>query len=337
MTARPGTSTLYVTEQVGRVRTITVDRGTYTLQPASLLDLHDEVGAGGERGLLGIAFSTDGGTLSTYFTDTDGKIHVVRWRMDGDRVDTASRTDLLVLDHARVNHNGGQLQTGPDGFLYLGIGDGGGGGDPDHNGQNPSTLYGKILRIDPLHDGTGGRPYAIPPGNPFANGGGAPEVWLYGARNPWRFSFDPAGDLWVADVGQDEVEEIDRLPAADGGAGRGANLGWNQMEGSRPYNGGTPPPGSILPIFEYTHDNGSCSVIGGSVYHGTKVPALTGVYLYGDYCIGDVRGLLTDGATVVDDESLGASVDMLTSFGVDDSGELYAFSQGGAMYAITAA
>jgi glucose/arabinose dehydrogenase len=338
MTARKGTSTLYVAEQPGRIKTVRVGNGAYTIDSAPLLDINQDVGFGGERGLLGLAFSPDGGKLYTYFTDTDGQIHLLQWTMNGDAVDTSSRKELLSLDHARPNHNGGQLQFGPDGFLYIGIGDGGGGGDPDHNGQNPRTLYGKVLRIDPSKAGTDGRNYAIPAGNPFADGtNGAPEVWIYGARNPWRFSFDTSGDLWIGDVGQDAVEEIDRLPAAAGGAGRGANLGWNQMEGSRPYMDGSPPPNSTLPIFEYTHDNGACSVIGGSVYHGTKVPALAGIYLYSDYCVGDVRGLLTQNGTVVDDTSLGANVDHITSFGVDNDSELYAFSQDGGMFTFGAA
>jgi glucose/arabinose dehydrogenase len=335
MTARPGSTTLYVAEQPGRIRTVSVANGTYALDLAVLLDLHDEVSSGGERGLLGLAFSPDGSKLYTYFTDTDGQLHLVRWTMAGDAVDRSSRKELFVLPHDRPNHNGGQLQFGPDGFLYIGIGDGGGAGDPDQNGQNPNTLYGKILRIDPSTPGADGKPYAIPADNPFIAGGGAPEVWLYGARNPWRFSFDRNGDLWIGDVGQDDVEEVDHLPATGGrDAGRGANLGWSQMEGSRPYHGGSPPAGSILPVFEYTHDNHACSVIGGYVYRGTRIPALDGVYLYGDYCVGDVRGLRVTGDHVDDDASLGADVDLLTSFGVDGNGEQFAFSQGGAMFRI---
>lgn len=339
MTSRPGSPILYVAEQAGRIRTLRVnaDGTTGTVDSAPLLDISSEVDGRGERGLLGLAFSADGKTLFTYHSDKDGTNHVVSHTMNGDQIDTDSRLEILTLVHQRPNHNGGQLATGPDGMLYIGVGDGGGGGDPDRNGQNKSTLYGKILRIDPAKPANG-KNYGIPPGNPFADGSGAPEVWVYGARNPWRFSFDrQTGDLWVGDVGQNEIEEIDFLPNIPGeGAGRGANLGWRNMEGSRPYEGGSPPANAVAPVFEYNHDNNECSVISGFVYRGKAVPDLNGVLAYADYCTGPIRGLLTDDGNVVDEASLGARTPQLTSFGQDNDGEQYVLSQTGGVYRMAA-
>jgi glucose/arabinose dehydrogenase len=259
--------------------------------------------------------------------------------MSGDRADSRSRRDLLTIPQPFANHNGGQLQLGPDGFLYVGMGDGGGAGDPEGNGQNPATLLGTILRIDPQAS-TPDRGYAIPAGNPYILGGGAPEVWITGARNPWRFSFDRlTGDLWVADVGQDELEELNLLPADASGmnAGRGANLGWPAMEGDQPFSSGEPPPGAVAPILTYGRDSGACSVIGGYVYRGTAIPALQGAYLYGDFCTGEVRALLAIGGIVVDDRPLGITVPDLASFGQTSGGELMTMSKGGEIRLITPA
>ena len=215
------------------------------------------------------------------------------------------------------NHNGGDIEFGPDGYLYVALGDGGSGGDPEGNGQDTRRPAGE----DPAHRpvGAGGNEYGIPEDNPFADGGGAPEVWLYGVRNPWRLTFHPdSGDLWVADVGQQSWEEIDVLPASDGGgAGAGANLGWNEMEGTHPYEGGSPPDGAVEPIFEYGHDEG-CSITGGVIYTGTAVAGLAGAYLFADYCTGQLRAVRgdADGATdghVWED----AAVSQPVSFGVD--------------------
>jgi glucose/arabinose dehydrogenase len=358
---RSGTDDLYVAEQGGRVRAIrvvkTIDprtnavtKVTRTVDTGSVLDLSDETSADGERGLLGIAFSSDGRRLYADYTDRDGNTHVVEFPMVGDRGDTAdnrNQRELLFVTQPFPNHNGGGLAFGPDGFLYIGMGDGGGSGDPNGNGQNTKILLGKVLRIDP--DGrTGDKPYAIPDGNPFADGkDGAPEVWLYGTRNPWRFSFDRrSGDLWVADVGQDDVEEVDLLPAGSetgagagaGGAGRGANLGWNLTEGAESFKGGTAPSGAVGPIFEYHHDGGNCAVIGGFVYRGGGIPALQGTYVFGDYCAGELRGLLQRNGVKLDERSLGAIVPgrSLTSFGQDADGELYALSASGSIYRVVA-
>ncbi|MGZ4681447.1 MAG: PQQ-dependent sugar dehydrogenase [Acidimicrobiales bacterium] len=347
LTARSGTDDLYIAEQGGRVRRLQVKRSTDSktnvitktigsVDPGSVLDLTDEISSGGERGLLGVTFSSDGRKLYAYYTDTVGDIHVVEFPMDGDKADTRNRRELLFVEHHTfANHNGGRLVFGPDGYLYVGLGDGGSSGDPNGNGQNTQALLGKILRIDPEAP-TADKPYGIPAGNPFADGrDGAPEVWLYGVRNPWRFSFDHAdGDLWIGDVGQDRIEEVDQLPSFLGrDAGKGANLGWNEMEGSKPYQGGTAPDGAVAPVFDYTHAGGNCSVTGGFVYRGAAIPDLQGVYVFADYCVGDIRGLLARRSVRLDERSLGVAVDggQLTSFGEDADGELYVLSAAGAV------
>jgi glucose/arabinose dehydrogenase len=333
---RPGSPDLYIAEKGGRVRLIKVeedefgdDKGklTYELQTTPLLDISDRVINEGERGLLGMAFSTDGRKVYLDYTrQPDGHTVVAEYTLgDSTRIDDDSRREVLVVEQPFPNHNGGQLAIGPDGYLYVGLGDGGDGGDPLGHGQDTSTLLGSILRIDPESATEGGRAYAIPAGNPFADGEeGAPEIWLYGTRNPWRFSFDTeTGDLWVADVGQNAYEEINRLPA-DGGfdAGRGDNLGWAEMEGTHPFDGGANPDGGVLPIFEYGRDEG-CSVIGGFVYRGEAIAGLQGTYLYSDYCGTGVRGLQLDGDTVIDTRTWDLPLEDEYSLGEDDAGEIY--------------
>jgi glucose/arabinose dehydrogenase len=337
LTWRSGDTSIYVAERAGRVRRIRVttsSRGAvrYEVERRPVLDIGDEVITDGERGLLGIAFSTDGRKLYFAFTGTDANQHLDEIRMDGDEVDTDSRRRLLDVPDFAANHNGGDVAIGPDGFLYYAMGDGGGGGDPEDTGQNPGDLLGSILRIDPEAGVAGGPPYAIPDSNPFKNGGGAPEVWAYGLRNPWRISFDRlTGDLWIGDVGQNAFEEIDYLPRASGG-GRGANLGWSLMEGTEPFEGGTPPPGHVPPILTYGLDAGACAVTGGYVYRGGGIPALNGAYVYADHCIGELRGLLLENGVVADDRGLGQVVPNVTSFGEDSTGELYALSLNGPVY-----
>jgi glucose/arabinose dehydrogenase len=249
----------------------------------------------------------------------------------GDRitVDERSRRQLLEVEQPAANHNGGHLVLGPDGYLYIGLGDGGGAGDPDGNGQDPSTLLGSILRIDP-EEGTEDEPYAVPAGNPFADGeDGAPEVWLYGARNPWRFSFDKTtGDLWIGDVGQGEWEEVDRLPSVAGfDAGRGANLGWDRMEGSHEFEGDN-PAGAILPVHEYSHEEG-CSITGGYVYRGTSISELQGSYLFADYCAEGLRAIQLDGDAVIDERTWDLPAGGVQSFGQDGDGELFVLLESG--------
>ena len=340
MATRSGSDDLYLTEQGGKVRRIEVDveldddeeveRVSYRLAREDVLDLEDETEADGEQGLLGLVFSSDGRTLYVDYTDEDVVTHVTQFEMDGDRADTDTRRDVLSQQQPFTNHNGGQLAIGPDGYLYIGLGDGGSAGDPEGNGQNPATLLGSIVRVDPQL-ATEDVPYGIPATNPFVGDpAGADEVFLFGVRNPWRFSFDPAtGDLWVADVGQDQVEEITWLPATEGGAGRGANLGWARMEGNQVFSGTGEPAGHVGPILTYPHDGGACSIVGGYVYRGEAIPALQGAYVYGDWCTGEVRALVAQEGRVIDDQPIGLTVPGLTSFGVDVDGELWVLSQEG--------
>jgi glucose/arabinose dehydrogenase len=324
MAVRPGDRAVYVAEQTGAVRALRAGK----VDPTPVVDLSDQVTAGGEQGLLGLAFSPDGRFLYLNFTDTDGDSRVVELTMRGGRADPGSLRLLLRVEDPFANHNGGQLAFGPDRLLYIAFGDGGGGGDPEGNGQSLGTLLGKILRIDPRP--AGGRPYRVPSGNPFVGrGGGArPEIWAYGLRNPWRFSFDPAsGDLWIGDVGQNAWEEVDREPARSGGR----NYGWNRREGLHAFEGER-PAGAVDPVIEYGREGGACTVIGGSVYWGRRIPGLRGAYLYGDFCAGWVRAARVRGGRVAEQRDLGLSVPNLTSFGVDPAGELYAMSLAGPVY-----
>ncbi len=346
LAVRPGSPDLYVAEQAGRVRRIDVTpppRGStrstrYELVRTPVLDLGDEMVDDGERGLLGLAFSGDGRTLYVHYSARpDGGTLLVAYGMgDDDRVELDSRRELLALDQPAPNHNGGQLAVGPDGYLYMGLGDGGGAGDPHGNAQDPDSLLGKILRIDPEAPGPGGAPYSSPAGNPFAVGGGRPEIWLYGVRNPWRFSFDRAtGDLWVADVGQDRWEEIDLLPAAAGfDAGRGANLGWDRLEGTHRFEG-SPPEGAVPPVFEYSHNEG-CSVTGGYVYRGAEIPALVGAYVFGDYCAPGLRGIVVRDGTTVAQGRWELGLEGVSSLGEGPDGELYVLSAGSGVARIVA-
>ena len=327
LVTRPGSDTLYVSERAGRVRPM-VD---FQLGDP-IVDIVDEVVTNSEQGLLDLEFSPDGNTLYlSYNVPPDGDTRIAAYTMNGDTVDPTSRRELLAVDQPFPNHKGGDIEIGPDGFLYIGLGDGGAGGDPLGNGQNTNVLLGKILRIDPTQP-AGGKQYGIPPGNPFADGqGGAPEVWAYGLRNPWRFTFDPRnGDLWIADVGQGQWEEIDLLPAASGGGG-GANLGWNQMEGSHSFEGGSNPDGGVLPIFEYDHDQG-CSITGGVVYRGTGVPGLAGAYLFTDYCNGTIRAVRAQDGAVSEERVFDAEGTSLVAFGEDAAGEVYVMSLDGPIY-----
>lgn len=333
MAVRTGDSAIYIAEKGGAVRRIAVETDrdgdqTFTVERTAALDISGEVIDEGEQGLLGLTFSTDGNRMYVAYTGLDARQYLAAYPMGEDRAEGDERTEVLVVGDFAPNHNGGQLAFGPDGFLYWGMGDGGGAGDPEGTGQNPADLLGSLLRIDPdvPPEAADGVTYTIPDANPFVAGGGAPEVWAYGLRNPWRFSFDAeAGDLWIADVGEGDVEEINLLPAA-GGRGRGANLGWSLVEGDRPFEGGEAPAGAVAPVHTYDHTGGGCSVTGGFVYRGERIPPLVGAYLYADFCIGRVRALrLVDGA-VVEDADLALDVASPTTFGQDDDGELYVLS-----------
>ncbi len=327
LVSRPHSTHLYVAERAGRVRQVD------DLEPGPVvLDISSMVVADVERGLLDIEFSPDGGTLYvSYSLAPNGDTRVASYAMDGDKVDVGSRKQLIAVRQPFANHNGGDIEFGPDGDLYLGLGDGGSVGDPFRNAQNTHVLLGKLLRVDP-NAPSGGKPYGIPRDNPFADGqAGAPEVYAYGLRNPWRYTFDPAtGDLWIADVGQNLWEEVDMLPKADG-AGKGDNFGWNQLEGTHSYQGGTKPAGAVDPVFEYSHQEG-CSVTGGVVYRGTNIPGLGGTYLLTDYCQGRIRGLRVAGGKVSEQKEFDASGQSLVSFGTDPAGNVYVISLNGPIY-----
>jgi glucose/arabinose dehydrogenase len=243
------------------------------------------------------------------------------------RVDESSRRTLLALPHADPHHNGGQLAFGRDRMLYVAIGDGGGhrgGGSaqvPGGNSQSLDNLYGKIVRIDPRP--SAGRPYTIPADNPLVAGGGAPEIWQYGLRNPWRFSFDRAtGDLWIGDVGQDHWEEVNVLPAGRSGA----NFGYPLLEGTHPLNA-LSAPGTVAPVYELWHSSGNCAVTGGYVYRGTRIRNLTGMYVFADYCRGRIKALRQWQGRVVSFAALKCRQPLISSFGEDGNGELYVISQ----------
>lgn len=320
-----------VTEQQGRIWTFSLaDPGGPAV--TEFLDLRDRVSSRrSEEGLLGMALDpTDETRLYLYYSAASPRRSVVsRFALvaDGSRVDPASELVILEVAQPYPNHNGGQIAFGADGYLYIGLGDGGAAGDPQGNGQDTSTLLGSILRID-VSGASEGQPYSIPPDNPFAEGGGRPEIWAYGLRNPWRFSFDrETGELWTGDVGQNRWEEIDLIK-------RGGNYGWNVLEGNHCFGarGGCDPTGTVLPVWEYSLDGQPCSVIGGYVYRGSAIPWLRGVYLYGDFCSGEVFGLRYVDGTVVEHKRLADTGLRIMSFAEDNDGELYLLSQESGIY-----
>ncbi len=321
-----GSGRLFVLEQPGRIRIVRDGR----LLDRPFLDIRSLVSCCAERGLLGLAFPPDfnpaGGTFFINYTDANGDTVVAAVSVDGgdeDLADRASLRPILHVDQPFANHNGGGLAFGPDGELYIGMGDGGSGGDPQGNGQRLDTLLGKILRIDVGGNTAAGQPYGIPSDNPFTEDAGRrPEIWAYGLRNPWRFSFDrETGDLWIGDVGQNRFEEIDRLRV---GTVSGANLGWNIMEGSHCFGGAEcSRTNLVLPIADYDHSAGDCAVIGGYVYRGSAFPALVGAYVFGDECSGTIRGLVAAGPDQQKAVVLLESDRVISSFGESDDGELY--------------
>jgi glucose/arabinose dehydrogenase len=325
---------IFVTEQRGVIYAVAADHPEQAL--SVFLDITDRVHSGGEEGLLGLAFDPnypDNGHFYVYYSAASPRRSVVaRFSLDPANPAVASpQSELIVMEIAQpyANHNGGQIVFGPDGYLYIGLGDGGSEGDPQRNGQNLGTLLGKILRID-VKDLSAAGNYKIPADNPFVNTAGArPEIWAYGLRNPWRFSFDkPTGLLWVGDVGQNHWEEIDVVT-------KGANYGWNVMEGFHCYSpaSGCDQTGLTLPLFEYDHSQG-CAVTGGYVYRGNKMPSLQGYYIYGDYCSGNIWALGYRDNTVTGNQLLVKSGLSITSFGEDLSGNLYILSSQGGIYTL---
>jgi glucose/arabinose dehydrogenase len=285
--------------------------------------------------LLGLAVNIQGTFAYVNYTDNDGNTRVDEYAISTDGTfDESTKRNVLGIDQPYPNHNGGGVVFGPDEMLYIGTGDGGSANDPDRNALNTASLLGKMLRIDPR--AAADAPYTIPPGNPFAAGDGVrPEIWSTGLRNPWRFSFDRStGDLWIADVGQNQWEEIDVAWAADG-RGAGANFGWSAFEGNHRFNEDQSSDGATPPIHEYSHDAG-CSVSGGALYRGNAIPELVGWYVFADYCSGEVHALKIEDRAVTKELKLGkaANVSAVTE-GPD--GELYVLSLDGPVYAVTRA
>jgi glucose/arabinose dehydrogenase len=357
--ASDGSGRIYVVEQAGRIRILQEGQ----LFPTPFLDIHEQVRCCGEEGLLGLAFPPafeDKGYFYVYYTRLDGNNQVSRFHLSSEPniADPDSEEELLFLHHPdHSNHNGGQLAFGPDGYLYIGTGDGGGAGDPADNAQSLGSLLGKILRIDVeatespridlenslyfplLSGGAGNSPaaYTIPADNPFRdNPESLPEIWAYGLRNPWRFSFDSqTGDLYIADVGQNAMEEVNFQAATSSG---GENYGWDILEGDNcfsPSSGCVPPPDYQPPVAVYSHNLG-CSVTGGEVYRGTDSPSLQGIYLYGDFCSGRIWGLMQQGSDWQSEVWVDTDY-RISTFGSDENGELYlADLNSGQIYRITA-
>lgn len=317
-----GTNRLFVLEKPGRIRILLNDQ----LQPTPFLDITDRVGDdSSEQGLLGLAFHPrfyENGYLYVNYTDRNGDTRLSRFTARGESADPGSEKLILAVKQPYANHNGGAVKFGPDGYLYIALGDGGSQGDPFDSAQSGNSLLGKILRIDVDN----GDPYAIPLDNPYAGSGEVyQELWAIGLRNPWRISFDPlTGDLWIGDVGQSAREEINRVPSGTPG---GFNFGWNKMEGSLPFEGNNRPE-FTAPVAEYTRSFG-CSVTGGYVYTGQSMPEWQGIYFYGDYCSGNIWGLPASTDIVPASETQSVATLLfksglrISTFGVDDAGELY--------------
>jgi len=319
--ANDGSSKIFIIEKYGVIRVFENDQ----LLESPFLNIDDRVNdSGNEMGLLGLAFHPDyeqNGFFYVNYTGDGGDTRISRFQASGNIADPNSEKVLMIIEQPYPNHNGGALAFGPDGYLYAGLGDGGLAGDPQKNGQNTTSLLGKILRIDVNN----GDAYGIPSDNPFGN-----EVWAYGLRNPWRISFDRlTGDLYIGDVGQGQWEEIDYLPVGSQG---GANFGWSIMEGGHGYDG-LAQPDMLLPVAEYSHSEGGCSVTGGYVYRGA-MPEWQGIYLYGDYCRGIIWGLIFSNGQW-QSQVMFETGGTITTFGQDESGEIYFASDNGNVYHLT--
>jgi len=376
--SRPMRNQLWVTQRSGSVRAIEIQtawnfelgrtqRKGFKTYPGAVVDISSEVSTGGERGLLGIAFSTDARTLFLSYVNKNGEIVIASWAVTDPTpaapitdapptssmvapsilstlpilptpvVNPASKRTLLTIAHEGSTNYAGHLMLGRDGFLYIGVGDSPN-GVAEQTAQNPESLLGKILRIDPA-GATTTDPYAIPPGNPFASSGGAPQIWTLGAQNPLRFSFDRSnGNMWVADAGRVQFGEIDYLPVS-AGAGDGANLGWPFMDGKETGPSADKAPSSIVtPIGVTPNTSADCPLIGGFVYRGS-VTEIQGVYIYGDFCTGSVKGLLQRKGILLDDKAIGPQLgtNSIMAFAEDNQGELYTVTAGGSVQKLVAA
>jgi glucose/arabinose dehydrogenase len=328
--AGDGSGRLFVVEQSGRIRLVqpaaSPRGGQGRLLEQPFLDIADRIRHAGEQGLLGLAFHPDykknGRFFVNYVRQADGSTVIAEFRVSSNpNVALADERVLLTVAQPYPNHKGGMVEFGPDGFLYIALGDGGSGGDPGDRGQSRNELLGKLLRIDVDR----GAPYAVPADNPFASGGGRPEIFAWGLRNPWRFSFDrQTGELWAADVGQNAWEEIDLVT-------RGGNYGWRVMEGNHCFlpREGCARDGLVPPVAEYGHEKGRCSITGGYVYRGARLPGLRGTYLYGDYCSGEIFAWAGGSQQVLLATGL-----PIASFGQDQEGELYVVGHGGTIHRI---
>ncbi len=317
---RTGDPAIYVVDQPGIITPV-VDGVT----GPPVLDIRDLVACCGEQGMLGLAFHPTDALAYVDYTNTDGDTVIAEFAIGADGVfDPTSRRTVITIAQPYPNHNGGKVVFGPDGMLYIGMGDGGSGGDPERHALSLDSALGKLLRVDPR--ASGDQPYTVPADNPFVGVDGAlPEIWSIGLRNPWRFNFDSeTGDLWIADVGQGEWEEVD-VSLASEGAGRGVNFGWSALEGTHPYNGDQSTDGVTMPIHEYQHGDDGCSISGGTVYRGAAIPSLRGWYLFGDYCSGKVWALqsVPGAAPVVLELANGGTVSAIAA-GPD--GEMYVLS-----------
>ena len=317
----PQTKAPFVVEKTGKVRMLA---GKPLTPVGTALDVSKDISDGGEQGLLGAAFARDGSRLFVNLTNPDGDTEIREYRWTGSAAVVGTQRLLLTIDQPYGNHNGGNVIVDADGLLWIGTGDGGSGGDPENRAQNLDSLLGKMLRIDPKPDGT--HAYSIPPDNPFADGGGRPEIWAYGLRNPWRYDIDSAGRrLFIGDVGQGKYEEVSVVSIDR----PGANFGWKLREGLHAFEGGDKPSGAIDPITEYAHKDG-CSVTGGVFYTGTSLKGLAGRYLYGDYCKGWIAsvGKRTNNGPW-QSKRLGVTLTNLSSFNTAPDGEVWVTSTSG--------
>ena len=330
LAVRPDDTALYLVEQGGRL----IRHDPATDESSTVLDLGGRLSDGNEQGFLGVAFAPSGDLAYVNFTDRAGETVIAEFAVGPEGgFDSGSEREILRVVQPSSNHNAGDLEFGSDGMLYIPLGDGGSSGDPQRFASDPRSLLGSVLRIDPTPSGD--RPYTIPPDNPFADGGeGAPEVWSWGLRNPWKIAFDPVtDDLWIADVGQNEFEEVNRVaPTGELGAGWGVNFGWSAFEGTAPFNADVSGEGTTPPVLTYGRDDG-CSISGGVPYRGAAIPELEPAYVYSDFCGGRIWALDLAGGRVL---TLLTGFDQVTAVRAGPDDELYVLEHSGGVHRLTA-
>jgi glucose/arabinose dehydrogenase len=336
--ANDGSGRIFIVEKTGKVKIL--QNGVVRSTP--FLNISSQVSKGSEQGLLGLAFHPGFKTnrkLYVNFTNLAGTTVIREYRVSSSNrnvVSTSTRRDILRIGQPYANHNGGMLAFGPDGYLYIGMGDGGGSGDPGNRAQNPNDLLGKMLRID-INGTWGNAAYRNPPTNPYVGVGGRDEIWQIGLRNPWRFSFDRSnGDLWIGDVGQGSYEEIDHVVRTSSSAGRGVNWGWRVLEGTHCFSpmSGCSTAGKAMPLLDYDHGNGRCAVTGGYVYRGSAIPLLRGGYVFGDFCSGEIWVVASSASAPASKVRLLDTSLLLSSFGQIGGGELVVTDLNGRVYRI---